>query len=534
MGGTLNSTAERSGASDVAPLRIYVSDRDRPKARWRRRIAWTILIVGAFLYGAIFTFFPPAFIPPLLVPLLALTAVVIWALPTRERVPTGFLRWLFMGVLVSIVAWPVYLAIALPGLPWITMTRVFIIPLTVAFLVCLSLSREMRNEMKEVLSANRLPVRLLLLFVLLQFLSIFFSGNPFDSFEKFLIDQIYWTAMFFVACYLFRDQRMLIAWSWLLIALAAFTCAIGIWEWRLGHVPWVGHIPSFLQISDDSVLRALAGSTRGGAIAHRVQSTFAVSLGFGEYLALTTPLAIHFAIEGKNMWLRAVAALMLPVIFFTMMISGARIGSVGFVLAVILYTGSWAIERWSTDRRSILGPAMTLGYPVIAGLMLAMTFVSGRLRQIVWGGSNTEGSNQARIDQFHMGWPKVLEWPLGQGVGQGAIALGYTGDSGFLTIDTYPLRLALEYGLLGLVVFYAFFITGAVRGFPIGFRARDPQLKMLLPLSIALAVFLFGKTVYAQESNHPIPFMMMGGVCALIARSRAEASLALKSKQPGA
>jgi hypothetical protein len=533
MGGTLNSAAERSGTGEVAPLRIYVSDRDRPKARWRRRIAWTILIVGAFLYGAIFTFFPPAFIPPLLVPLLALTAVVIWALPTRERVPTGFLRWLFMGVLVSIVAWPVYLAVALPGLPWITMTRVFIIPLTIAFLLCLSLSREMRNDLKEVLSANRLIVRLLLTFVFLQFVSVFFSGNPFDSFEKFVIDQIYWTAMFFVACYLFRDQRVLIGWSWLLIGLAAFTCALGFWEWRLGRLPWLGHIPSFLQISDDSVLRALAGSTRAGAIGHRVQATFAVSLGFGEYLALTTPLAIHFAMEAKRLWLRALAALMLPVIFFTMIISGARIGSVGFVLAIILYTGSWAIERWRSDPRSIVGPAMTLGYPVVAGLMLALTFISGRLRQIVWGGSNTEGSNQARIDQFHMGWPKVLEWPLGQGVGQGGVALGYTGDSGFLTIDTYPLRLALEYGFLGLLVFYAFFLTGTIGGFRIGFRARDPQLKMLLPLSIALAVFLVGKTVYAQESNHPIPFMMMGAICAMIARSRAEASRQSGNNQLG-
>jgi hypothetical protein len=166
--------------------------------------------------------------------------------------------------------------------------------------------------------------------------------------------------------------------------------------------------------------------------------------------------------------------------------------------------------------------------------MLATTFVSGRLRQIVWGGSNTEGSNQARIDQFHMGWPKVFDWPLGQGVGQGAIALGYTGDSGFLTIDSYPLRLALEYGFLGLAVFYVFFVSGAIGGFRIGFRARDPQLKMLLPLSIALAVFLVGKTVYAQESNHPIPFMMMGAVCALIARSRVEASRGLKGNELGA
>jgi hypothetical protein len=378
----------------------------------------------------------------------------------------------------------------------------------------------MRNEIKEVLSANRLAVRLLLLFVLLQFLSILLSDNPFDSFEKFVIDQFYWTAMFFVACYIFRDSRNLIRWCWLLIGLAAFTSVLGIWEWRLGRLPWAGHIPSFLQISDDSVMRAIAGSTRGGAIAHRVQATFAVALGFGEYLALATPFAIHFAIEGEKLSTRVLAALLLPFIFFTMIISGARIGSVGFVLALLLYAGAWSIQRWRVDRKSIVGPALTLGYPVGAALMLALTFVSGRLRQIVWGGGNTEVSNQARIDQFAMGWPKVLHWPFGYGIGQGASTLGYTSPDGTLTIDSYTLRLALEYGIIGLITFYAMFFAAIISGFTLFYRTRDPRLKMALPLAVALAVFLAGKTVYGQESNHPIPFMILGALCAVISQSR--------------
>jgi hypothetical protein len=493
-----------------------------------RRIWWAMLVVGAFFYGLLYAFFPPAFIPPLAIPLIILVALVIWALPAKERaVPINTMRWLFMGFTIALIGWPNYLAIALPGLPWITLTRVFLFPLTLIFLSSLSLSLSARRELMQVLAQNHLVVRLLLLFVVIQVLSLPFSSTPFDSFEKFFMNQLYWTAIFILACYLFRDPKLIVSWAWLLIGLAVWVSALAFWEWRLGRLPWAGHIPSFLQIDDPSIARTLAGSSRAGAVDRRVEGTFPVSLGLGEYLALISPLLFYFTLEAPRFWMRAIAAVVIPFVFFTIVNTGARVGSIGFVLALVLYGAFWAIRRWQIDRRSFIGPALALSYPFVACIFLAATFIFGRLRAMVWGGSNTQASNEARMAQFHTGWPKVFEAPLGHGAGRGADVLGYTNGEGILTIDTYTLRLALEYGLFGLVVFYLLFILPTLSGVRIGLRSSK-EYQIIPPLCVSLVVFLLIKTVYSSEFIHSVPFAMAGAICAMIARSRADLSQRLR------
>jgi len=519
----LPSVAKRRWTRPPQPrLLSYVQDKGATAARWRRRLAWAMLIVWAFFYGMLFAFLPPAFIPPLSVPLLLLAMLVVWALPTKDWVPLRTVRGLFLSVVTALIIWPNYLAVDLPGLPWITLTRLFIFPLTAIFLVSMSVSPTVREQLKEVIAANRTTVRLLLIFVVIMFISIGFSRSPVDSFEKFVIDQFYWTAMFFIACFLFRSPSLTTRWCGLLVALAVCVSLIAMWEWRLGRLPWVGHIPSFLHVADDSVMRSLAGQRRPGSSVLRLQSTFGESLGLAEYLALTSPLLMHFAVKARKLWLRLLAMMLIPFIFFTIMMTGARLGMMGFLVALILYTGAWALRRWKTDRQSILAPATLLAYPAFAGLLVAATFLSHRLHAMVWGTGNTQSSTDARIAQFHMGWPKVFQAPLGHGVAQSGDALGYANAQGVVTIDTYTLLLALDYGPLGLIVFYSFFATAIVPGAKIGLQSRNAESALLLPLSISLIVFLVVKTVYSSEATHAVPFMMMGAMCALIARHRAD------------
>jgi hypothetical protein len=505
-------------------LLSYVPDSRAAAARWKRRVSWVAMIVAAFFYGIFYAFLPSSFIPPLAVPLLVLAAAVIWALPNKDWIPMRTLRWLFAGVAIALIAWPNYLAIALPGLPWITLSRLVIFPLTALFLVSLSASPTLRQELKAVVGANRMAVRLLLLFVGLMFISIAFSKNPVDSFEKFVIDQIYWTAMFLIACCVFRDGSFIVRWSWVLTGLAVLVSVIAMWEWRLGRLPWVGHIPSFLHIDDNYVSMTLVGQYRPGSNIRRLQSTFGESLGLAQYLALTSPLFMHFAIQAPKFWMRALALALIPFIFFTIVMTGARLGMVGFLLAMLLYTGAWAFRRWQSDRQSILGPAIIVTYPALAFLAVAATFVSHRLHMMVWGGGNSQSSTDARIAQFNLGWPKVMTHPLGHGVNQGGGALGFTNPDGVLTIDSYALKLGLDYGPLGLVLFYTFFGLVILRCLPTALRPHKPETALLLPFSISLSVFLVLKSVYSSEAVHAIPFMITGCMCAVLARANADAS----------
>ena len=58
----------------------------------------------------------------LLAPPAVVAFLVIWALPDLNWAPTRSLEWLFLPVLIALIGWPDYLAIELPGLPWITLT----------------------------------------------------------------------------------------------------------------------------------------------------------------------------------------------------------------------------------------------------------------------------------------------------------------------------------------------------------------------------------------------------------------------------
>src|SRR6185312_1972337 len=508
---------------DRHPRRLgtYFRDRRLPGPRRTRKVAWSILLFTAFLYGASFTFLPPSFIAPLLVPLLVMVGMVIWALP-KARPSTGALEFLFFGFFIALVCWPNYLAIALPGLPWITLARIFCIPAAIILLYNLSVSKDFLGEISQTANEISLPVKLLLAFVGIQFLTVFFSRDPFDSFQKFIIDQFYWTSIFFIAVYEFRKPGKISSWAVILLVMAVFLSAIGFWEWRLHHVPWAGHIPSFLKLADDSVMRTLAGASRAGTGIYRVQSTYGTSLGFAEYLALGTPFWLYFVFEARRFWVKAACTAAIPILFVSILNTNARLGMVGFFLSVLLYLGLWAIQRWRTEQKSIIGPALTLAYPALAAAFFAATMFVGRLHTIVWGGGNTNASTEARIEQVHAGLPLILHWPFGYGVGQGAQVLGYTNGEGTLTIDSYYLNVGLEYGVIGFLIYYGLFAVAAVYGIREGLRAQSRELKLLLPLAIALCVFLVTKSVYAQEPNHPIAFMILGAVCALAYRNRCE------------
>jgi O-antigen ligase len=79
----------------------------------------------------------------------------------------------------------------------------------------------------------------------------------------------------------------------------------------------------------------------------------------------------------------------------------------------------------------------------------------------------------------------------------------------------------LEYGLLGFAVYMALFLRGAWTGGVNAFQAKpDPELLLLMPLSVALIDFLIVKSVLSQDHNHPLVYIMLGATVALAYRSK--------------
>jgi len=268
------------------------------------------------------------------------------------------------------------------------------------------------------------------------------------------------------------------------------------------------------------VQRVLAGSRRLGE-EYRVQGTQSTSLGFSEHLALATPFFLHFALgDGYKLWTRVAAAVCLPLVFTVILSTQARLGVLGFMLGGLLYVGFWAMQRWRASRHSLVGPAVLAAYPAFFVAFITASFFVGRIRRMVWGSGETQASDEARREQLRLGIPKVLTHPWGYGTARGADELGYAGPSGIVTIDNYFLLVALDWGILGFIVYYGMIVMAvwaSGRELVAG-RLRTREQAWLIPVTIALIEFFVIKTIFSQTHNHKLEFMMLGMVCALLYR----------------
>jgi hypothetical protein len=509
----------------VGPKR-YAADPDSRRAGIVRGAILVSTCVFCLLYGFFFSFFTPFLIMPFVVPVVALAGTTIWALPDLRRAPTGTMMVLFWAYLVMLLIWPNYIAIAPPGLPWITMIRLTGIPLTLVLLICVSISPTFRAELARVFSGVPVLWRLVLAFVVLQALSVGFSSNPFVSLDKFIVAQVGWTGVFVAAAYLFYGKQGRIErWAAALWALAIFVGLIGTAEHHYSRVLWAGHLPKFLQIDDPNVLKALAGHARSFDGIYRIEGTFSSSIAMSEFLALALPFIVQFAFGRYNWLVKGLAFLSIPYIVLLVHWTGSRSGVVGCLITLLMYILAWSVLTWRKSKGSIFGPAVALSYPLIFIVAIISTFVIGRLKTAVWGTAAQHASTVSRITQYKMGIPKIFARPWGYGIGQGGIALHYVTPQGRQTIDTYYLSVALEEGILGFILYYgmigfAFYLCGLYAYRSVKNENRD--YGFLVPIGISLISFFIICSVFSELDCHPLMWMMLGGAAALVSRFRQE------------
>ena len=491
----------------------------------RRYLVWALmgaLMVVCVFYGFFYAVTTPFMLKEFMAPLLPLAAVAIWALPDMKTAPTRTLERLFFAFLVMAILWPNYLAIALPGLPWITSVRLVGFPLAFILLVCTSISPEFRKQTIDSISSIPRLATFITAFVGVQVFAILVSGHPMESLNAVIALQISWTAIFFSAAYVMLRPGNAEKWAVIMWAGAVIVSLLGVWEQQLGHVPWSNHIPGFLAVGDEYVQRVLAGGRRLGTGDLRIQSIHSTSLGLAEFLALTSPFVIHFMVGNYKPAMRIAAGLSMPLILYIIVASQARLGAVGFLMGSLLYLLAWGFQKWRHVKGTLIGPAVVMAYPAIFVFFIAATFLWQRLRVIVWGGGAAQYSNDGRMDQLKAGIPKILARPFGYGADQGADALGYTNLAGTLTIDNYYLLTALDYGIQGFIVYYGAILMTIYAAGIYGLKAKihDREQSLLIPLGISLSVFFIIKSIFSQTQNHALQFMMMGMVAAIVYRVR--------------
>jgi hypothetical protein len=491
--------------------------------RWARRLLPPVFVILCFSWGVGFAFFAPHLIPFFAAPLVVLAGLVIWSLPDSRSVPVRSMTVLFWVFMAGLELWPNYLALALPGLPWITMVRLSGIPLCVLMLVCVSASPRFRSGLSASLKASRLMTGLLVAFTILEALSVFWSSNRLESLNRLFVNATSCTSVYFIAAYLFRAPGRIERWAAFMWIMASLLCLEGMVEWRLGHTLWAGHIPRFLAMAQGDVAEVLSnGYVRVGTGAYRVQATASTALGLAEFLALSMPFVLHFATTSTyRLAVRLAAIATIPMIFVVISYTDSRLGMIGAGLAVLGYPFCLALLSWRRERESLLSPALVLGYPALFTLAVAGSLFIGRVRHKILGDGSQQSSNDARATQWHMGVPKILSHPWGYGLGNGGGVLGYYNPGGQLTIDTYYLNEMLDVGILGFLLFFAIIVVGGLQSANLALRDsyRDRDYRFLVPITISLGIFFIIKSVFAQQDNHPLIFMMLGAIAALASRA---------------
>lgn len=508
------------------------AERPRPDVRLpqyvqfekNRRFAWILYLcaaVACFAYGFGFALYVPYLIVAFVAPVAILAIFIVWALPEGDYAPIKLLEPLFLCFFAAVFLWPDYMAIVLPGLPWITLRRLFGIPLALVLLVCVSSSAAFRSAVKDTLMADRVTTTCLIAFLLLQTVSIGLSNDVGGSLNKYIVAQTNFTSIFFVSCFLFRRAGVAERWAKMLLALGWLLCLVGLWEKRLGSVPWAGHIPSFLKVEDPTVMLTLAGMSRAGVGVHRVTGPQSTPLGLAEFLGLTLPFAINFVLGRYPIALKMLAGLYIPVTFYVILTTDSRLGVIAALVGMLFYLLLWATANWRNRKASIIAPALVLAYPFFFAVIMVATVVVGRLRVLVWGGGSEAASNDGRREQWMMGIPKIFHRPVGYGIGRSAETLDYRISDGGLSIDSYYLSVMLEYGLLGFIFYYATFGRAAWIGTKASMAdSNDRELRLLLPATVSIFAFIIIKAVFSQEDNHSLAFMLLGAILALTARTQ--------------
>ncbi|HZZ69127.1 MAG TPA: O-antigen ligase family protein [Phenylobacterium sp.] len=527
------AATEGAVLADDASRQIILRPYRRAMSRGRFVLLVALVALFGFVYGAGFAFAGQTFLVQFAFPLGILGALAVWALPELGAAPTRTLAFLLFAFFVGLW-WPNYLAIALPGLPWITIVRLTGFPLSFILLVAVSSSQAFRADMAQQLKATPFTWRLLTGFAIYQCLSLGLSNAPQLSVNKLLVAQISWTAVYFASVAVFSKPGRAERWAFMIWIAAMIESVLAAWEFRLEHPPWAGHIPSFLAVADDSVQRSLTGVVRAGSDRYRVQGSYSTSLGLAEFMALSTPFALHFIADKYRVVRRLAAVVSLPIILYTIILTDSRLGMIGFMLSILLYLLMWGALRWRSDPRSFIGPAVVISYPILFCGFIAASFAIPRLRVITWGGGKQASSTEARVEQVRRGLPMILTHPFGHGIGRGTEALGFLNPSGILTIDTYYLLIGLDYGVFGFALFYGMIILAGVESFQgilIGPKEREQSL--LMPITVCLICFFIIKSIYSGVENQPLIYMMFGIITALCARIKA-ASPTVKSKAAAA
>lgn len=488
------------------------------RSRLRQGVSFAAKLLLAAGYGMLVVLLPQTVMYALAIPIGVMLLLTLWLLPDRATFPLGVLEGLYTPLLVLTVIWPVYIAIAVPGLPWLTPTRMLLFVVIFFLLYSVSTSGALRHHLMVVARSSKLMWLGFCGWQIMMVVTLPISNLPMYSLKKWFDIQTGQTAYFFLGCLLFTRRGWATRTCGLLVVLAVICSLDGFLELHLGYPPWANHIPSFMRVDEAMMANVLGAQSRSADGLYRVHGPFSNSLIYAEYLALCMPFVVHWIVTARSTVLRLAMIVAWCIILYAILLSQSRLGLVGTIIAHLVYLSLWGWRRWKADPSGLLGPSLVFGSPAIVAVSVVIILSSATLSNRILGGGPQAASDAARRTQREMAIPKVLHNPIGYGLGRSGATLNFVSISGFITVDNNYITTVLDVGVIGLVSLFGLYFSGAYNGVRMFLTTRDREIELAGPLGVMLLAFCVIKWVLSSENNHGLVFLMLGMMMALKAR----------------
>ncbi len=297
-------------------------------------------------------------------------------------------------------------------------------------------------------------------------------------------------ALYFIACYAFSSYKRIVTTLKVILGLGFFSALYSLKQ------EWIGFSNAemtWLHADEERFMLIFQWDRM------RVFSLFSDPTTFGILMGYMSMFCLVLAAGPFKIWRRIALLVAAGAMLLGMAYAGSRTPFVMLPAGVVLFL------ILTFKRQTIIAGA--LFFLVGAGFIMKSTSsaVVWRIQSAFKGESNdtieVRMKNQARIQPF------IHSHPVGAGLGStGYWGKRFTPDSWLASFahDSLYVRLAVETGWVGLLIYMGLLFTAMRTSIRYYFRVKDPTIKTLY-LAFTITVFLLALASYPQEAITLLP-----------------------------
>lgn len=451
------------------------------------------------------------------VPIILLAGLALWMAPDVDTKLDGAIERSYFIFWGFALIWPNYIALNIPGLPWISFERLSMMITAIISLTAISMSSRMRGELADVLTSNKVLLRFFLCWVLIHALML--MVGQLEAAGRWVHHSLVWHLLFILSAWVMVKPGRALRLNSLILLAIGLTAAVVIPEFRNAKPIWVDYIPGFLGIDPELQELLQFGVVRGEN--YRARSIFVVSLVYAEYIGMLLPFVLLAIVSARSGWSRAGSLALLSLVATAAYLTQARSAMIALLVGTSVFAAIWVFRRFRENyvRRDVISAGMLYGSPIVGLSAVIVALTVPRFRVRILGGGQHAASDNARELQWEMAIPQILKNPIGYGMGSSERVVPYTNLAGKWTIDSYPINLLIEYGVPGFVAFVGFFATAIYLGTKTYMRAQgNPEEELSGAAAVGILSFLITRLILSSEAGQTIAFGFAGVILGLYYR----------------